>query len=66
MLSNKFLETRTRNSLQDPDNPTNKIFTQSDANVTNNTQKIGRISNESIQSFSTNCHFSESQYTTHK
>ena len=36
---------RTVNSLQNPDNWKNKIFTQSDANVTNNPEKVLRCPN---------------------
>ena len=36
MIQTTSLETKTGKSLQNPYNPTNIIFTQSDANVTNN------------------------------
>ena len=39
MIQTTFLETRTENLLQNPDNTT-KQLTQSDANVTNNAKKI--------------------------
>ena len=39
-------ETRNVKSLQNPYNPTNNNFTQSDANVTSNSGKIVRIPNK--------------------
>ena len=36
IIQTTFLETRTRKSLQNPDNLTNNNFTQYDANVINN------------------------------
>ena len=40
MIQTTSLETRTEKSLQNPDNPTNKFFTQYDVNVTNNYEKL--------------------------
>ena len=45
MTQTTSLETRTGNSLQNPDNPTNNNITQSDANVTNITKNIARSPN---------------------
>ena len=45
MIQKTLLETRTGKSLQNPDNPTNNNFTQSDDNVTNNPKKIVRSLN---------------------
>ena len=39
MIQTTSLETRTGKSIQNPDNPINNNFTQSDANVTNNSEK---------------------------
>ena len=39
IIQTTSLETRTRNSLQIPDNPTNNNIIQSDANVSNNFEK---------------------------
>ena len=39
MIQRTLLETRTGESLQNPDNPTSYNFTQSGANDTNNTKK---------------------------
>ena len=39
IIQTTLLEKRTVNSLQNTDNPTNNNFTQSDANVTNNSKK---------------------------
>ena len=39
MIQKSLLETRTGKSLQNPDYPTNKNYTQFDANVTNNSEK---------------------------
>ena len=61
-----MLETRTGKSPQSPNNPTNNNFTQSDANVINNSEKIVRSPNELRLSISTNFHFSESQYAMHE
>ena len=58
MIQTTSFETRTRKSLQNPDNPTNNNFTQSDANVTNNSEKIVRSPNKLRQYLSTNHHFS--------
>ena len=66
MIQVTSLETRTGKSLQNPDNPTNNNFTQSDDNVTNNSEKIVRSPNELRQYLSTNCHFYESKSVTHK
>ena len=66
IIQTTLLETRTRKLLQNPDNPTNNNFTQSDAYVTNNPEKIVRILNELRQSLSTNPHFYESQSATHE
>ena len=49
MIQRTLLETRTGKSPQNMDNPKNKDFTQSDANVTNNPEKIVRRLNELIQ-----------------
>ena len=66
MIQATLLEKRTGKSLQNPDNPTNNNFIQSDFNVTNNFEKNVRCPNELRQTLSTNRHFSESQYETHK
>ena len=60
MIQTTFLETRTGKSLRNPEDSKNNNFTQSDANVTNNSEKIVRSPNELRQSLSTNRHFSES------
>ena len=65
MTQTTSLETRAGKSLQNTDNPTNNNFTQSDANVINNSEKLVRIPNELRQYLSTNCHFFESQSATH-
>ena len=65
MIQTTSLETRTGNSIQNSDNPTNNNFTQSDAKVTNNPEKIVKGPNELRQSLSTNCHFYESQSEIH-
>ena len=39
MIQTTSTETRTGKLLQNPDNPTNNNFTQSDANATNNPEK---------------------------
>ena len=39
MIQKNLLETRTGKSPRNIDNPTNKNFTQSDANVNNNSEK---------------------------
>ena len=59
MIQTTSLETRTVNSIQNTDNPTNKNLAKSDANVTNNSEKIVRSPNELRQSLSTNRHFSK-------
>ena len=65
MIQTTSLETRTGKSIRDTDNPTKK-FSQSDANVTNNSGKMFRIPNELRQQFSTNCHFSEIKSAIHE
>ena len=66
MIQTTSLETRNGKSLQNPDNPTNNNYTQSDANTTNKPRKLVRSPNELRQSLSTNRHFSEGQYVTHE
>ena len=46
MISTTSLEARTGKVLQSPDIPSNKNFTQSDANITNNFEEIVRSPNE--------------------
>ena len=46
MIQATFLETRTGKSPQNTDNTTNNNFTQSDYNITNNSEKIVRSPNE--------------------
>ena len=66
MIQTTSLETRTGESLWNPDDPTNKVFAQSDANVTNNPKNVVICLNESIKLLSTNSHFTGIQYATHK
>ena len=49
MIQTTSLEKITGKSLPNAENPTNNNFTQSDANVTNNPEKIVRRLNELIQ-----------------
>ena len=66
MIQITSLESRTKKSLRSPDNPTNKNFTWSDANVTNNPKNVIRCPIEWIQLLSTNSHFTESQSAIHE
>ena len=61
-----FLEIITEKSLQKTENLKNNNFSQSDANVTNNSETIVRYPNELRQLLHTNLHFSESQSATHE
>ena len=66
MIQTTLLESRTGKSLQNPENPTNNNFTQSDVNVTNNCENVVICPNELRQSLSTNRHFARSQSTTYE
>ena len=66
MIQTTSMETIIEKSLQNPDNPTNNNFTQSDDNVTNNPGEIGIIPNKLIQYLYTNCHSSEGQPAVHE
>ena len=54
IIQKTSLESRTGKSLQNTDNPENNNLTQSDANVTNNSEKIVRSPNELRKYLSTN------------
>ena len=66
MIQTTLLEIRSGKPLQNPDNLTNNNFNKSNANVTNNYEKIVRRPNELRQYLSTNRHSSEIQSTTHE
>ena len=65
IIQTTSLGSRTEKSLQNTDNSINKHFTQSDANVSNNSRKVVIFLNELRQSLYKNRHFTKSQYTTH-
>ena len=56
IIQTMFLETITEKSLQKTENLTNNNFSQSDGNVTNNSETIVRHPNELIQLLHTNLH----------
>ena len=66
MIQTTSLESITGKSLQNPENSTYTNFTQSDANATNNSEKVVRCPNEFRQLLSTNRHFTEQQSATHE
>ena len=66
MIQTTMLETRTINSLQNPDNPTSNNFTQSDDNVTNNPENEIICLNELRHPLSINCCFTKSQSSAHE
>ena len=66
MIQTTLLESKTEKSLQNPENSTNKNFTQSDAHVTNNPRNVVILPNELIQSLYKNRHFIESKSATHE
>ena len=59
IIQTTFLETITGKSLQKTENMINNNFSQSDANVTNNSETIVRHPNKLRQLLHTNLRFSE-------